>query len=800
MSQKRILCQAMVATLSAVVGRGASADPPDTRYIFPAGGQAGTSVSCRVGTLNCADACGFRVLCDQVRAPSRIARMPTRTLVGPYHQNPVAQQPWDYPQDMAASVEISRDAVPGMVYWYCTTSEGATSLRPFVVGDLPEVVEHEEKTRQGTPQRVAWPVTINGRVYPRGDLDEYVISASAGDLLSCEAVSHRLGHPLDARLLLFAPDGREVEVADDHFDLDPLLLARIPTDGDYVLRIHDIAFEGGQDFVYRLSLRKGPYVTHLFPAGRQHGKRCTVRAFGLGVAGSKAQTWTVPADTAPRRQGGLSQFTAPGHSPLFPEGWYIGCPFITGDIREIVEPQRNDGGSGATLLSLPAVVNGQILRPNEKDAFVLEARAGDAFECRIDARRLQSRLTPLVSVFNAKGDSVAGQQGDGNLQFSAAEDGPWTVHVGALYGEAHAGPRFIYRLAVRRAVPGFQLVAEQNHVGIEPGGQASLKLKVERAAGMAEPIRVEADSLPAGVTLEDATIEAGKDHAEIMFHAAADAPIGNTERVALFGVSGTRQPTRRSVQAQVGTGSDLPPVDSIAVTVTHPQVFAITTTDIYGSANRGATHVQRHHLRRFDGFESEVKVRLADRQARYLQGVTGPTLVCPSEQSSFDYPVFLPAEMDLNRTARIVVMGVARVRDVSGRQHTVTHTTKHQIVARVCPSLLTLTCSQPYLEVAPGTEGSLPLTVGRTDAIRGAVVLEAEVRPKTPGWAFPTMTLSERTLNAGYAFHVAPDTDLSSPHLYTIRVTATGKRDGYPAVARASAQIRVTPFAAPLEK
>src|SRR5262249_31763731 len=163
-------------------------------------------------------------------------------LPGPYHQNPIAQQPFDYPQDLAARMRIAADATPGVRYWYCTTSEGATQLRCFVVGDLPEVMEDERKTRQGCPQNISLPVTVNGRSYPRGDLDEYAFTGKAGDVLSGEVVSKRLGHKLDGRLELFDAQGRSIATSEVGFGRDPLLIVRLPADGRYVLRIHDIAF------------------------------------------------------------------------------------------------------------------------------------------------------------------------------------------------------------------------------------------------------------------------------------------------------------------------------------------------------------------------------------------------------------------------------------------------------------------------------------------------------------------------------------------------------------------------------
>src|SRR3990172_5818532 len=98
-------------------------DPPASSYIFPAGGQRGTVVECRVGGLNLAAECGFRMLGTGVEPPARVPSMPTLILVGPYHHNPIAQQAWDYPKDMRVPIKIALDASLGIRTWFCTTSE-----------------------------------------------------------------------------------------------------------------------------------------------------------------------------------------------------------------------------------------------------------------------------------------------------------------------------------------------------------------------------------------------------------------------------------------------------------------------------------------------------------------------------------------------------------------------------------------------------------------------------------------------------------------------------------------------------
>src|SRR5437660_12933391 len=127
---------ASLVLLAAVVGA-ASADPPEASYIFPAGGQRGTSVDIRVGGLNLHQRCSFEMLGSGVKISRQLQKTNTVWFDGPLIPLPDSQQAEDYPKDMAGRVSISADAPVGVRHWRLWNSQGATSAKRFVVGDLP---------------------------------------------------------------------------------------------------------------------------------------------------------------------------------------------------------------------------------------------------------------------------------------------------------------------------------------------------------------------------------------------------------------------------------------------------------------------------------------------------------------------------------------------------------------------------------------------------------------------------------------------------------------------------------------
>ena len=89
---------------------------------------------------------------------------------GPRIPMPASQAKEDYPKEQWGQLTIDPQAATGFRRWRVWTSQGVTPTMKVVVGDLPEIVEQEIQGRP-IPQAVKLPVTINGRIYPREDID-----------------------------------------------------------------------------------------------------------------------------------------------------------------------------------------------------------------------------------------------------------------------------------------------------------------------------------------------------------------------------------------------------------------------------------------------------------------------------------------------------------------------------------------------------------------------------------------------------------------------------------------------------
>jgi len=75
-------------------------------------------------------------------------------------------------------------------------------------------------------------------------------------------------------------------------------------------------------------------------------------------------------------------------------------------LPEAMEAEPNDAVEQAQPVTLPVIVNGRIDRPQDEDVFVLEGRKGQTLAIEVTARRLYSSLDSLVRLMDADGTVV----------------------------------------------------------------------------------------------------------------------------------------------------------------------------------------------------------------------------------------------------------------------------------------------------------------------------------------------------------------------------------------------------------
>jgi hypothetical protein len=178
--------------------------------------------------------------------------------------------------------------------------------------------------------------------------------------------------------------------------------------------------------------------------------------------------------------------------------------------------------------------------------------------------------------------------------------------------------------------------------------------------------------------------------------------------------------------ATLPAAKGLPVIDSVLVAVTIPTPFEVKADYALNQAPRGTVYLKKYRIDR-KGFAGPVTVIIADRQARHLQGVTGPTLVVPPDKSEFEYPITLPPWMETGRTCRVCIMAVGEITDRNGRVHEVSFssTEQHmQMIAVVEPGKLGLELERTSMRAEPGKTVPLAFRVQRGEGLKGPAKIE----------------------------------------------------------------------------
>ncbi|VTU00384.1 Peptidase domain protein OS=Solibacter usitatus (strain Ellin6076) GN=Acid_3763 PE=4 SV=1 [Gemmataceae bacterium] len=659
-----------LCVLCVLCGEPVLANPPTVSYVFPAGGQRGTTVPVRVGGLFLHDKCAFDLASPGVKASPELVRDARLWFEGPVLPLPDSQRQEDYPADMRGSVTLAADAKVGPVRGRVFTSQGGAGGLVFVVGELPEVVE-AEVAGDPIPKALALPVTANGRVFPYEDIDLWEFDGEPGKTVTAFVHAPSLNSPLVPQLDVLDAKGNVVAEQMLHpcVGTDASVRFTPKVAGKYRVRITDARTLGGPAYVYRLTVT----------------------------------TADVP------------QF----HFPLKvkPDG-----------LKDVTDAR--------VTLTAPVALNGRIEKPGAANEWKLDLKKGGRYALDLIARRAESPLCGVVTITDATGKEVAKAEATetadpGPLAFSPSVDGTFTVRVSEKY-RGRGGPNFAYRLAVTDATapagePGFRLTLATDAVTLPRSGTVKVKVTAERTGGYAGPIVVKALDLPKGVTATPVIIPRNQPSAELTLTAGADAPIATSAlKIEGVGIAGV---TARLAGSTVVPGTRfVPETTDVRLAVALPTPFKIVDEYIMTSAARGEVYKRKYKLDR-GGFDGVIEVQLADKQARHLQGVTGPVLALKSGETNFEYPAYLPPWMELGRTCRVCVMATAKVKDpVDGREHTVSFSSteqNQQMIVVVSPGRLDMSLDRTSLRAEPGGEVRLPVTVARDKNLSGPAKVEA---------------------------------------------------------------------------
>jgi len=114
--------------------------------------------------------------------------------------------------------------------------------------------------------------------------------------------------------------------------------------------------------------------------------------------------WNLPATTLTHENK-----AAGVHSVSVPKDERVSnaLPFAVDTLPEALDQEPNNESEQAQKLTLPIIVNGRIGQAGDADVFRFEGRAGDEIVAEVDARRLASPLDSVLKLTDATGKQLA---------------------------------------------------------------------------------------------------------------------------------------------------------------------------------------------------------------------------------------------------------------------------------------------------------------------------------------------------------------------------------------------------------
>ena len=505
---------------------------PQISYIFPPGGQRGTTVEVKVRGRNLVGATQLHLSGKGVAGAVTSAEQQKAD-----PKQPVRLDVARYPDVASIAVTVAADAEVGEHDLRIITPGGVSNRFRFFVGEVPEVNEVEPNSSLAECQVLpALPVVVNGQSF-QADRDFFRFQAKAGETLVFDLYGQKIvpyiadGVPgwYQPSLTLYDAQGREVAFNDDfRHHPDPVLFYKVQKDGEYLIEVKDVLFRGRDDFVYRLNIGKLPYITQIFPLGGQRNSKVQLKLSGVNLP-SDSLTLDLPADSPPRRN---VQLTANGLTSN-------ALPFAVGDLPEQLEAEPNNTPEQANRIEFPAVVNGRVGSSGDVDYFVFAAKAKQMLVMEVFARRLDSPLDSNLAVLNAKGqqlqendDTVDKSEGlvthhaDSYISYTFPAEGDYYLKL--TDAQSKGGDEYAYRLTLAPPRPDYVLRLRPDNARAPQGGTAMFSVLAFRRDGFNGEIKLSTGGLPEGFIVPSEVIPEKQNEARMMISTPPEAPLGLT--------------------------------------------------------------------------------------------------------------------------------------------------------------------------------------------------------------------------------------------------------------------------------
>ena len=715
---------------------------PASTHIFPAGGRRGTTVDIRVGGEFLPPHTRLHLVGDGISAPAELGP-PAAAHYEPSPRRKPGGTPINYPREFQSQITIASDVQPGQRLWRVSSARGGTGGRPFIVGDLPEVIEHESNSTPETAESITLPVTLNGQIAGEQDHDHFIFPLAAGELVCIDVAANRLGSPLDPLVEVYGPQGQKIAVEELRHGSDPVLLFRAVEGGTHRVLFANLNFQGGPQYVYRATLTTAPALLTPFPAGGQAGKTVPFRL--LPLSSQETRLAQEHQQLLPAQPGIPLLFSPPGGP----------AERIELQVHEHpvgVELEPNDTLAQANRIAHPVIQYGRLTNRDDVDGYRFTATAGEALT--IACREVPGGMgsLPVVQVVDANGGELARASAvelyprPCRLEWKAPAAGEYLIRV------RDGGPatrETVYALSVTATVPELTLTATTDILNVVQGNRAELELRIDRQGGLAVPIDLEIDGLPEGMKAEPLQIPPQGDTFRLALIASDDTRPGDS-RLRIRGRAKLGDSTLERTVGAIHLGHDLEGVsvgssqtDHVQLTVRHRQVFRLYCSEAYQYAHRGTIYPYLMEVERMNGFDGPIRIQMGDRQIMDHDGVQVQDAEFPAGVSQIMLPLYLPETMHINIQphSNIYAQGYVEFTDRWGQTQSMLQVSEMRCMIRPLPTVAKLRSRERGVSLNPGQSQQVVLQLDRTSLFTAPLQVELKDPPK--GIHLEPLTIAE---------------------------------------------------------
>jgi hypothetical protein len=654
-------------------------------------------------------------------------------------------------------VTASAGIQPGLYEVRAAGRYGISASRLFAVGTLPELLE---SGAHDTPEKallLTLPITVNGTTGTDA-ADYFRFAASKGQrfLLSCAA--ERIDSPLNTVLTLFDPAGRELSTAHRTHSGDAIIELTAPQDGEFVVKIHDMVWQGGADHVYRLT----------------------------------AAPVTVGAD---------------GEDPALPLSGAV-CDWMPQQPVTALK-EAAPKATAAHQLVLPSVV---AAAPGSQDWFEFTGSKDRKVMIDVLSHRLGHPSDWMLQVFKITRDAAGQEKSERIAEFddTAAPAGAESLTLGSRdpSGSLVCEENTVYRLqltdrfhakkpwqlVVRDPQPGFSVVAFSESPAtkgpalhrwsplLRRGGSSLVQVAVLRRDGFDAPVTLRMEGLPEGVSAGEVTLPKGVSTASLVVRAAPGAKAWNG-RIRLTGTSGETVVAAREAIPRWTVGNRATERVSLRLS-SEGCVLAVTEAEaapllvepaeqkIYESSLAGSIEVPVKFTRdaSLKGFKGEWEAVLMG-----MPGLRQAPVVKPAADASEaklvldlktkDGNAFTPGNWTIHASARGIILWQPNDKDPVRELAESAYSAPIQLHIEPSPVRLT---GPATLTLAPGGKVEMPLKLERRYGFTGAVTIELAVPSGIKGITATALTAAPEHAEAKLVIEAAADAPLGS-HACTLQ-------------------------------